>query len=78
MVRVGIKPVRGFFITKWLLRSLPGIWMRLWDAADKLDKDGHVHENLSRIFFQSLINRGVDGEVTFLIPDTLGDLQKLA
>ena len=76
MRRVGIQPVRGLFLTKWLLRALPALWIRLWEAGDKLDRGSHFHENLSRIFFQRLIDRGAGGEVTFRVPDTLSQVRK--
>ncbi len=75
---IGIKPVRFFYVTKLFLKHLPAIWIRLWDVGDTLDRSGHLHENLSRIFFQGLINRQFNGEITFLIPDTLEELHRLA
>lgn len=75
---VGVKPVRFLYITKWFLKSLPPIWTWLWGVGDILDPSGHLHENLSRIFFQSLINREFNGEITFLIPDTLDELRRLS
>jgi hypothetical protein len=37
-----------------------------------------VDDTVSRLFFQGMINRSWDGEVTFLIPDTLADVRRLA
>lgn len=76
--RIGIQPVRFLHLTKWFLTHLPAVWTRLWGVADAIDRSGNVHENLSRVFFQGLINRQYGGEVTFLIPDTLTELRKLA
>ena len=79
MIRVGVKPVRGLFVTKWILRHLPKLWLLLWHEADAhLDRSAHPHENLSRIFFQRLINRSYGGEVTFLVPQDFADLRTLA
>ena len=76
--RVGIRPVPWLPVTKWVLLHLPGVWVWFWEKFDRLDKSGHVHERLSRWFFQGLINKTQDGEVTFLIPDDLTELRKLA
>ncbi len=75
---IGIKPVRFLYAIKWFLRHLPAIWTRLWDVGDLFEPSGRLHENLSRIFFQRLINREFNGEITFLIPDTLEELHRLA
>jgi len=76
--RIGIQPVRFLFVSKWVLKKLPGVWSRLWNVTDRFDPSRHYHENLSRIFFQGLINREFNGEITFRIPDTLEELRKLA
>ena len=76
--RVGIEPVRFLFLTKWLLRRLPWLWTRLWAVVDRFDSSDSLHVNMSRVFFQSLINREFDGEITFRIPDTLEELRELA
>ncbi len=78
MIRVGLRPVPLLFLTKWLLRMLPRIWMWFWKEGDKLDPTGSVHENLSRIFFQGLITRTAGGEVTFMVPRDMQDLRELA
>jgi hypothetical protein len=39
---------------------------------------GRVDESVSRLLFQGVINRNWHGEVTFLIPDTLADVRRLA
>lgn len=76
--RTGLEPIRFLYLTKWVLRHLPGVWTRLWNVHDQFDPSKHFHENLSRIFFQHLINVEFGGEVTFRIPDTLVELKKLA
>jgi hypothetical protein len=73
--RVGIKPIRGHYVLKWLLLHLPRLWFRLWESFDRHDHD--LHETWSRLFFQGLINHAYDGEVTFLVPETIADLRKL-
>jgi len=37
-----------------------------------------VDDTVSRLLFQGMINRSWHGEVTFLIPDTVADVRKLA
>ena len=76
--RIGIQPVRFFKGTKWLLKKFPWAWSRLWNVVDRVEGSQHHHENLSRLFFQGLINREYNGEVTFHIPDNLEELKKLA
>jgi hypothetical protein len=76
--RSGLKPVRFLYLTKFCLKCLPWIWMKLWKDGDRLLKTSSVHENLARIFFQRLIVEGRGGEVTFLIPLDMRDLRDLA
>ena len=75
--RIGIKPVRFLRGTNWVLMRLPALWSRLWSVRDRFDPDSGVHENLSRLFFQGLIDREYGGEVTFLIPGELAELRGL-
>lgn len=77
MARVGIRPVRFLFLSKWLLRFTVRLWMWFWDKSDELSGDASAHENLSRIFFQTLIQRGVGHEVTFSLPDNMKELRKM-
>jgi hypothetical protein len=74
--RVGITPVFGHPLLKWLLHQLPRLWMQL-TAAHEPDEI-HLHEFCSRLIFQSMINRAYNGQVTFLVPETIADLQQLA
>lgn len=79
LTRVGIDPVVGLPIARWVLRVLPRIWSLVWSEGDRvLDPDAHVHENLSRLFFQRLIDRSYGKPVTFLLPETLADMRRLA
>ncbi|WP_447970021.1 oxygenase MpaB family protein [Nitrospira sp. M1] len=75
--RIGIEPVRFLYLTKWLVATFPSLWSRLWNVVDRVDTSQHLHENISRIFFQGLINREFNGEITFHIPDTLEELNRL-
>ena len=52
------------------------LWMQSWKAWDT--DDAAMHEALSQLIFQGMIRREYHGAVTFMIPDTLADLQKLA
>ena len=78
MARVGIRPVRLLFLSKWLLKFVIRLWMWFWDEADELTHRASVHENLSRILFKTLIKSGAGGEVTFMVPRTIEELRKLA
>ena len=78
MARVGIRPVRLLFLSKWLLKFVIRLWMWFWDEADELTHRASVHENLSRILFKTLIKSGAGGEVTFVVPRTMEELRKLA
>lgn len=75
--RIGIAPVRFLYLTKWLVATFPSIWSRLWHVVDRVDSSQHLHENISRVFFQGLIHREFNGEITFRIPDTLDELNRL-
>jgi hypothetical protein len=74
--RVGIRPVLGHVVLKWLLHYVPRLWIRLTEPDDKYER--HLHETCSRLIFQGLINRAYNGQVTFLVPETIADLQRLA
>jgi hypothetical protein len=71
--RVGIAPVLGHRLLKAILLRLVRLSHRAIDAVPV-----RVDESVSRLLFQGLINRNWHGEVTFLIPDTLADIRKLA
>ncbi|GJL50433.1 MAG: hypothetical protein NPIRA01_16600 [Nitrospirales bacterium] len=75
--RIGIAPVRFLYLTKWLVATFPSIWSRLWHVVDRVDSSQHLHENISRVFFQGLIHREFNGEITFRIPDTLDELNRV-
>ncbi len=75
--RICIEPVRFLFLTKWLVKTFPSLWSRLWGVVDRVNPSEHIHENISRVFFQGLINREFNGEITFRVPDTLEELKKL-
>ena len=77
MARVGIRPVRFLFLSKWLLKFTVRVWAWFWDKSDELSGNASIHENLSRIFFKTLIQRGVGHEVTFSIPDSMKELRKM-
>lgn len=71
--RVGIEPVTGDWLMKALLVWLVRLSHRVIDAVP-----ARLDEALSRRLFQGMINRTWDGQVTFLIPDSLADVRKLA
>jgi hypothetical protein len=77
LVHRGIQPVRYHALTTWTLLTLLKLGTRI---AARGDRGGfrHFHERLSQEFFQGLINRTLQGEVTFLIPERIADLRALA
>ena len=71
--RVGIPPVFGHALLKRLLLGLVRLSHRVIDEVpERLD------DSVSHLFFQGMINRGWDGEVTWVIPDTMADVRRLA
>lgn len=72
MARVGLRPVIGHRLTKssfeWALHLVQG-------SMD--DAPSHLGERLGRLVFQEMINKS-RGEVTFLVPDSLAAMRKLA
>jgi len=71
--RVGIRPVAGHSILKWLLHRVPRWVQRVAD-----DTPGGAAEALSRMLFQGMIVKAWDGEVSFLVPDSVAALKRLA
>jgi len=71
--RVGIEPVFGHRLLKAALVRLVRLSHRVID-----DVPARLDESLSQHLFQGMINRTWDGQVTFLVPDTLADVRKLA
>ncbi|HKZ30836.1 MAG TPA: hypothetical protein VJ648_00610, partial [Vicinamibacteria bacterium] len=71
--RVKIPPVLGHRLLKAVLLGLVRLSHRAIDHVP-----GRVDESVSRLLFQGIINRSWHGEVTFLIPDTLADVRRLA
>jgi hypothetical protein len=71
--RVGIPPVMGHGLLKKAALALVRLSHRAVDTVPESADD-----TVSRLFFQGMINRSWDGEVTFLIPDTLADVRRLA
>jgi len=74
--QIGIKPVFWLPLTKWFFLRLPLIWSKLWDSADRIKSSSRAHEQLSRRFFQHIINKDHKGEVTFRIPPKLESLRQ--
>lgn len=70
--QLGIRPVWGLFVLKWLLSHLPMLWQRHWEHSAV---GMHHAEMLSRLLFQGMINRAYNGEVTFIVPDSLAELR---
>ena len=76
LVQRGVKPVRGHPILTIVLLTPLRIWTWLGSRADR-DGGRHFHERIGQIFFQGLIDRTLEGEVTFLVPEGLNDLHAL-
>lgn len=74
--RVGIRPVHGLVLTRWLLLRLPVLWSRLFGGLDRMDRTGSIHERLSRALFGRIVKEADDG-VGFLLPADLADLRKM-
>jgi ER-bound oxygenase mpaB/B'/Rubber oxygenase, catalytic domain len=71
--RVGIAPVIGHGPLKAILLRLVRLSHRVVDRVP-----ARADETVSQLLFQGMINRSWHGEVTFLIPDTLADVRRLA
>jgi hypothetical protein len=71
--RVGIAPVLGHRLLKAALLRLVRLSHRVIDVVP-----ARLDDTVSRHLFQGMINRTWDGQVTFLIPDTVADVRKLA
>ncbi len=71
--RVGIDPVFGHALLKAALLRLVRLNHRVIDVVP-----ARIDETVARLVFQGMINRSYDGQVTFLVPDTLGDVRSLA
>jgi hypothetical protein len=69
---LGIAPVPGRGLLKWLLLKVVGVWQR---GIDRLPD--RAVEAFSRIIFQGIINRQYGGQVQFLIPDSIAGLHRL-
>ena len=70
--RVGLRTVPGRRLLRRLLHRLPGGVQEVADEAPS-----HA-ERFSRALFQALIDRGRGGDVRFLVPESIADLQRLA
>ncbi|HEY8234193.1 MAG TPA: oxygenase MpaB family protein [Vicinamibacteria bacterium] len=71
--RVKIPPVFGHRLLRSVLLGLVRLSHRAID-----DLPSRADESVARLLFQGMINRNWHGEVTFLIPDTLADVRRLA
>jgi hypothetical protein len=77
MARVGVRPVRGLPILRFLILALPVLWSRIWRHLDDFDPTGRRHTELSARFFGDLIRLGRGEEVTFALPDNLKEFEAL-
>jgi hypothetical protein len=71
--RVGIAPVFGHALLKAALLRLVRLSHRTIDVLPP-----RLDESVSQHLFQGMINRSWDGEVTFLVPDSVKDVRRLA
>ena len=69
-----------FFIERPVFATVLSVLLTLVRLSHRAidDVPARVDETVSRLLFQGLINRSWKGEVTFLIPDTLADVRRLA
>jgi hypothetical protein len=71
--RVGIRPAHGDWLLRLLLSAVPRLIHR---PAEKVPQP--LVEKVGRLAFQGMINRAWNGEVTFLVPDSLAALRRLS
>lgn len=76
LVQRGLKPLVGHGLMRLLLLTPLRLWTWLGHSVDR-DGAKHFHERIGQLFFQGLINRTLEGEVTFLVPEHLNDLHAL-
>ncbi len=76
LVQRGVAPVTWHTIAMRTCLTLPRIWTRLTTLANREDSRHH-HERVGQAIFQGMIDRGLGGQVTFLIPESLSDLDAL-
>jgi hypothetical protein len=76
LVQRGLQPVRLHALMQWILLTPLRLWTYLGSRADGSGLRV-FHDRLAEMFFQGLIDRTLDGEVTFLIPERLSDLHSL-
>lgn len=76
LVQRGIDPVAAHPLVQWLLLTPLRLWTWLGSRADA-SRFRHFHDRLAELFFQGLIDRTLQGEVTFLIPEHMSDLHAL-
>lgn len=75
MARVGVRPVSGLPILRFLILTVPVLWSRMWRHLDGLDPTGRRHAELSARFLGNLIRLGRGDEVTFSLPDRLEEFK---
>jgi hypothetical protein len=76
LVQRGVAPVPWHPLAMHACLALPRIWTRLMALADRRFSNG-LHQRVSEVFFQGMIDRSLGGQVTFLIPESLSDLAAL-
>jgi hypothetical protein len=73
MQRVGMAPVTGHRLLTGGFSLLLRIFQDIADGCP-----AHIAERLGRLVFQGMIDVSRGGEVTFLVPDSLADMRRLA
>ena len=71
--RVGLRPIPGHKVLKGLLHR----GLRLVQGSMD-DGPAHFSDHLGRVVFQHMIDKSRGGEVTFLIPDSMEAVRRLA
>ncbi|HUI64455.1 MAG TPA: oxygenase MpaB family protein, partial [Bacteroidota bacterium] len=69
--RIGIGPVRGARVRKWLLMHIHSIL----NPLERADQRGMGR--MGEVMFQDMISKAYNGEVTFTIPTSLKDLKNI-
>ncbi len=75
--RVGIKPLKGFYLYKALLFGIPHVFLHIYGLFYRKRRHPGKHHFLAQLFFQTLINDEFGHVVTFEIPVTVKDMLKM-
>ncbi len=76
--RVGIRPLPGFPLFKWLLFNMPKAYMAVYTLFNPETRHfPSSHHFLSEGVFRRMINKKFGHEITFTVPVTLKDVREM-